>query len=298
VLFRSKKSAPKGKAAPAKTAPTKAAPAKKTAAKSAPAKKAGGKPGVADKHKKIKKNADLPFITAKPRSFGIGQSLPPKRNLYRFVKWPKYIKLQRQRRILMRRIRVPPALNQFSNTLDKNTAKRVFALLDKYRPEDKKAKKERLKAIAVAKVKGSEAAAAAPAPAPNVVKYGLNHVTALIESKKAKLVIIAHDVEPIELVVWLPALCRRQGVPYAIVKGKSRLGQVVHKKKAAVLALVNVNKDDIQEFGQLQTAIKDNFNDRFTEINKKWGGKELSQKSLDRQLKQKRAAEKIKAKGY
>jgi large subunit ribosomal protein L7Ae len=198
----------------------------------------------------------------------------------------------------MRRIRVPPALNQFSNTLDKNTAKRVFALLDKYRPEDKKAKKERLKAIAVAKVKGSEAAAAAPAPAPNVVKYGLNHVTALIESKKAKLVIIAHDVEPIELVVWLPALCRRQGVPYAIVKGKSRLGQVVHKKKAAVLALVNVNKDDIQEFGQLQTAIKENFNDRFTEINKKWGGKELSQKSLDRQLKQKRAAEKIKAKGY
>lgn len=37
---------------------------------------------------------------------------------------------------------------------------------------------------------------------------------------------IAHDVDPIELVVWLPALCRKMGVPYAIVKGKSRLGQV------------------------------------------------------------------------
>lgn len=38
---------------------------------------------------------------------------------------------------------------------------------------------------------------------------------------------IAHDVDPIELVVWLPALCRKMEVPYAIVKGKSRLGAVI-----------------------------------------------------------------------
>jgi ribosomal protein L7Ae-like RNA K-turn-binding protein len=47
-------------------------------------------------------------------------------------------------------------------------------------------------------------------------------------------VAIAHDVNPIELVVWLPALCRKQGIPYAIVKGKARLGALVHKKNAAV----------------------------------------------------------------
>jgi large subunit ribosomal protein L7Ae len=46
------------------------------------------------------------------------------------------------------------------------------------------------------------------------------------EQGKAQLVVIAHDVDPIELVVWLPALCRKMGVPYAIVKGKSRLGSV------------------------------------------------------------------------
>jgi large subunit ribosomal protein L7Ae len=44
---------------------------------------------------------------------------------------------------------------------------------------------------------------------------------------KAQLVVIAHDVDPIELVVWLPALCRKMEVPYAIVKGKSRLGAVI-----------------------------------------------------------------------
>lgn len=51
-----------------------------------------------------------------------------------------------------------------------------------------------------------------------VVKFGLNHVTDLIEASKAQLVIIAHDVDPIELVLWLPALCKKMNVPYFIVK--------------------------------------------------------------------------------
>lgn len=55
-----------------------------------------------------------------------------------------------------------------------------------------------------------------------VIKFGLKHVTKLIEDKKASLVVIAHDVTPIELVVWLPALCRKMGIPYCIMKGKVR----------------------------------------------------------------------------
>lgn len=57
-----------------------------------------------------------------------------------------------------------------------------------------------------------------------MLKFGINHVTSLIEEKKAKLVLIAHDVNPVELIVWLPALCRKMNVPYCIVKGKARLG--------------------------------------------------------------------------
>lgn len=56
---------------------------------------------------------------------------------------------------------------------------------------------------------------------PVVVKYGLNHVTQLVESGEAQLVAIAHDVDPIELVMWLPALCKKQGIPYCIVKVRS-----------------------------------------------------------------------------
>jgi len=87
----------------------------------------------------------------------------------------------------------------------------------------------------------------------------LNHIVALVEAKKAALVAIAHDVDPIELVVFLPALCRKMGVPYVIVKGKARLGTVVHKKTAAVVALQEVKSEDQRELATLVSAAKANL---------------------------------------
>lgn len=58
------------------------------------------------------------------------------------------------------------------------------------------------------------------------MKYGLNHVVALVEAKKAAFVAIADDVDPIELVVFLPALCRKMGVPYVIVKASYTVGDL------------------------------------------------------------------------
>ena len=106
-------------------------------------------------------------------------------------------------------------INQFvTKSVDKNQAETLFKLLLKYRPEDKQQKRDRLKAEAEARAAGKEAEKKKPI----VVKYGLNHITNLVESGKAQMVVIAHDVDPIELVVWLPALCRKMGVPYCIVK--------------------------------------------------------------------------------
>ena len=144
------------------------------------------------------------------------------------VKWPEYVRLQRQRKVLNMRLKVPPAIAQFAHTLDRNLATQTFRMLNKYRPETRAEKKERLTKEATAISEGKKKEDVSKKPF--VVKYGLNHVVGLVENKKAALVLIAHDVDPIELVVFLPALCRKMGVPYAIVKGKARLGTVVHKK--------------------------------------------------------------------
>lgn len=235
--------------------------------------KRGGKAPAAAKKKQEK--VTNPLFEKRPKQFGIGGALPPKRDLTRFVKFPKTVQIQRKRRILRQRLKVPPALNQFTKTLDKNLATNLFKMLLKYRPEDNAAKKERLLKEAQAKTEGKTVEAKKPI----VVKYGLNHVTYLIEQNKAQLVVIAHDVDPIELVVWLPALCRKMEIPYCIVKGKARLGTIVHKKTASVLCLTTVKNEDKLEFSKILEAIKANFNDKYDEYRKKWGGGIMGSKS-------------------
>lgn len=65
--------------------------------------------------------------------------------------------------------------------------------------KQKKKKKERLKNDAKEKVKGKDKK---DGKKPVSLKCGLNHVTYLIEQKRAKLVLVAADVDPIETVVF------------------------------------------------------------------------------------------------
>jgi len=207
--------------------------------------------------------------------------------LTRFVKWPEYVRLQRQKVILHQRLKVPPAIAQFSHTLDKNTATQLFKLLNKYRPESTQEKKARLQAAAAAAAADKDAK---DTKKPLFVKYGLNHIVALIEAKKAALVVIAHDVDPIELVVFLPALCRKMGIPYVIVKGKARLGTVVHKKTSAVLALQEVKSEDQRELATIVSAAKANFSDKYEDQRRVWGGGLRGNKSTQMLRKRAKAA--------
>lgn len=223
------------------------------------------------------------------------------------VKWPEYIRLQRQKKILNLRLKVPPAIAQFQNVLDRNLATQTFKLLNKYRPETKAEKKERLHKEATAVSEGKKKEDVSKKP--YTVKYGLNHVVGLIENKKASLVLIPNDVDPIELVIFLPALCRKMGVPYAIVKGKARLGTVVHQKvsnhnllsvlsvidipcqTAAALAFTEVRSEDKSELSKLVTAIKEGYSDKYDEMKRHWGGGIMGAKAQARQEKRRKALE-------
>lgn len=96
-------------------------------------------------------------------------------------------------------------------------------------------------------------------------------MTELVETDRAKLVIMAHDVDPIEMMVYLPQLCRKKGIPYCFVKGKARLGKLVHQKTATCVALTEVRKEDYQDLELLQRTFRTQFNDNDT-LRRTWGG--------------------------
>ena len=59
------------------------------------------------------------------------------------------------------------------------------------------------------------------------VKKGTNEATKAIERGTSKLVVIAEDVEPPEVVAHLPILCEEQGAAYAFVPSKDDLGKSI-----------------------------------------------------------------------
>jgi len=111
-----------------------------------------------------------------------------------------------------------------------------------------------------------------------VLKYGLNHVTHLIEQKKARVVVIAHDVDPIETVLWLPQLCRKQEIPFCFIKGKARLGKLVNKKTATCVALTEVRKEHQADLEGLTKSFFSNYNNN-VDLRKNWGGGSLGIKA-------------------
>ncbi|KAM3825800.1 large ribosomal subunit protein eL8-like [Vipera latastei] len=83
-----------------------------------------------------------------------------------------------------------------SNLRSFSTVTQLLKLAHKYRPETKQEKKQRLLARAEQKSAGK---GNVPTKRPPVLRAGVNTVTTLVENKKAQLVVIAHDVDPVEL---------------------------------------------------------------------------------------------------
>ena len=59
------------------------------------------------------------------------------------------------------------------------------------------------------------------------VRKGTNEATKAIERGISKLIIIAEDVEPPEVVAHLPLICEEQNAAYAFVPDKQELGKAL-----------------------------------------------------------------------
>lgn len=91
------------------------------------------------------------------------------------------------------------------------------------------------------------------------VKKGTNETTKAVERGIAKLVLIAEDVDPPEVVMHLPLLCEEKKVPYLYVPSKKRLGESVGiEVSAASVAVVEAGgaKDLIDELSKTFQGLK------------------------------------------
>ncbi|HIH16371.1 MAG TPA: 50S ribosomal protein L7ae [Candidatus Diapherotrites archaeon] len=57
------------------------------------------------------------------------------------------------------------------------------------------------------------------------LRIGSNEVTKAIERQKAKLVVMAEDVSPPEIMMHLPLLCAEKNVPFGFVPTRKELGE-------------------------------------------------------------------------
>ncbi len=89
------------------------------------------------------------------------------------------------------------------------------------------------------------------------IKKGTNETTKAIERGLAKLVLIAEDVDPPEIVAHLPLLCEERGVPYVYVPSKERLGKAAGIETQAASACVIDPGQAAQDLEQLIEKINE-----------------------------------------
>jgi len=70
------------------------------------------------------------------------------------------------------------------------------------------------------------------------VRKGTNETTKAIERAQAKLVVIAEDVDPPEVVAHLPLLCEERKIPYIFVPSKEKVGNAIGIDVSAAAACI------------------------------------------------------------
>ena len=105
---------------------------------------------------------------------------------------------------------------------------------------------------------------------PPILQARVNSVTTVVEHKKPQPVVIAQD--PIELVVFLSALCGKMGAPYCIIKGKARRGRLVHRKTCTTVTLTQVDLEARRALAKQVEASRTNDDNRYVEIHRHCGG--------------------------
>jgi len=74
------------------------------------------------------------------------------------------------------------------------------------------------------------------------LKKGANEATKTLNRGICEFIVMAADVEPLEIVLHLPLLCEDKNVPYVFVQSKMALGRACGVSRAVIAASVTTNE--------------------------------------------------------
>jgi large subunit ribosomal protein L7Ae len=89
------------------------------------------------------------------------------------------------------------------------------------------------------------------------IRKGVNETTKNVERQKAKLVVLAGDVDPPQVIFHLPLICDEKNVPYVYVSTKEDLGKAAELSVGcSAIAVVNVPKDTEATLKDIASKVK------------------------------------------
>ncbi|MDK2790674.1 MAG: large subunit ribosomal protein L7Ae [Methanothermococcus sp.] len=90
------------------------------------------------------------------------------------------------------------------------------------------------------------------------VKKGANEVTKAVEKNIAKLVVIAKDVQPEEIVAHIPVICEEKGIPYSYISTKQDLGKAagLEVPTSAVAVVAEGDAEELKELVEKLNGLK------------------------------------------
>ena len=89
------------------------------------------------------------------------------------------------------------------------------------------------------------------------VKAGLNEVTKAVERGTAKLVVLAEDITPAELVMHIPLLCEEKNIPCSVIATRKDLGEKAKMRTAtSAVAIIEGDVDAIKELAAKMADLK------------------------------------------
>lgn len=87
-------------------------------------------------------------------------------------------------------------------------------------------------------------------------RNGLKDVQMRIRKGETGIVVFAGDVQPVDIMIHLPAVCEEKEIPYCYTPSKADLGAALGVKRGTLMVLLREHEDYKEAFNELKEEIK------------------------------------------